>query len=59
MRFSAIRKGMKLFDRWWPDIIRGRVVRKTTRRVHLQVPGDAKPIQYDAQHCQFLEKEAK
>ena len=51
---SDLRPGLRVFDRWWPDTIFGRVIKVTTRHAFIKTPTDV--LRYDGPHCQFLSR---
>lgn len=56
MKFEDIKRGMKVYDRWWPWRL-GVITCVLKTRVHVQFSDrDAHTI-YDKTHCQFLEKD--
>ncbi len=55
MKFSDLKKGMRVSDRWYPDWGIGVVleVKKTVAKIRFCVKGEMK---FDKPHIQFLEK---
>ena len=56
MKHSELKKGMKVFDCWYPEWGTGKVDKVTATRVYVNFPYPKGFMTYDKSHTQFLVK---
>ena len=57
MKFSELKKGMKVYDRWYPDWGTGKVYDLT--KTGVLITFEVTEIAYDKAHVQFLSRKDK
>jgi len=58
MKWTEIKKRVKVFDRWWPEWGPGFVIRKSKSRVTILFE-NMKILTYDKEHVKFLAKDKR
>ena len=56
MKFEELKKGLKVYDRWFPDWGTGVVDNILSTRVYVKFPYPKGHMKYDKAHVQFLER---
>lgn len=59
MKITELKKGMKVFDRWYLDWGTGKVDKVTKTRAYINFPYPKGFMTYDAEHVQFLAKDQR